>query len=907
MADSLIIKIDGDASGYQKELNKMKAGVEEVNKIAKGVVLGVSAVGGAVIGMGVKFNAQMEQYKAGLTTLLGDTQKATNMLSELKSFASKTPFELGDLASATNVLLSFGESSELIMDDLKMLGDISLGNKEKFQGLALVFGQVQSQGKLMGQDLLQMINNGFNPLQIISEKTGESMSSLKDKMSKGQISFEMIADAMKTATSEGGKFYNAMETQSKTFEGQVSTLKDNVNALFGAMTTDISEALSEDVLPWLIEQVDKLNQAWESGELQKHIKGAAVALAAFGAAVLGLNLIMFVNDIYSIVKGVQGFTAATKAGTTAQKLFNAELLKNPYTLAAMALAALVAGMVTYAATHKSASQEIIDSIKDIKKSHEDAIKAAEASIATSSAEAEVAKTLQESLFDLDAQLKSGTLTQEEAELAQEKFKVAGDELNKLIPGITDKLYDETGAIDVQYDSVKDLTDSYYDLAVAKATAAAYEEKIKATASSLIDAKQKQKEAKRNFEENTGMSYDEWAAWITAQENGTPLPESQRPTGHATGASIQTVKETVALVNELTEKQNSYKEDYLELMATIPKETEESGKKVDRVVTGTTGSAVKSAEDASKKLEELRENELDDIKFMHDTGEMSDREYYKTLAVYRDKYFEVGSKEWKDFTKEIYKYQQDLTEDSIELIESMQEEAQEAVENLKKTRQEISNTLKETKRDTYYTVTFPFGEIQQSMSKLADVGADNKNLEKYNQMLDDLFAREENLPDFVLTKLAGMNLTEGMDYVSALLRASDKEFDEYISNLNEQDKYTGLIADKLTKSETERLRENIENVFGMLPEDFFDIGSESSEQFTEGFIEMIKSKMAEAKQVIESSLANIALNIQVQADSRAGVVNNYSSTYTIQPSGTSTTEQLAAIRDAETFERMRGTK
>ena len=907
MADSLIIKIDGDASGYQKELNKMKAGVEEVNKIAKGVVLGVSAVGGAVIGMGVKFNAQMEQYKAGLTTLLGDTQKATNMLSELKSFASKTPFELGDLASATTTLLSFGESSELIMDDLKMLGDISLGNKEKFSGLALVFGQVQSQGKLMGQDLLQMINNGFNPLQIISEKTGESMSSLKDKMSKGQISFEMIADAMKAATSEGGKFYNAMETQSKTFTGQVSTLKDNINALFGAMTEDVSEALSEDVLPWLIDQVEELNKAWEDGRLQEHIKGAAVALTAFGTAVIALNLVMFANDIYSVVKGVQGFTAATKAGTTAQKLFNAELLKNPYTLAAMALAALVAGVITYAATHKSASQEIVDSLKGIKQSYEEEIKAIDENMSASLAEAEVAMTLKDSLYEMDAQLKSGTLTQEEATETQEQFNVAANKLNEIIPGITASLYDETGAINIQEGSVNALTESYYKLARAKALANAYEAKMTATATSLIDAEEAQKQAQANYDnaktrfyENTGTNYDDFV-------NGTA-------TGFVNAGNIQMVKETEAALNSATDvvsglnaKLEEYTNSYTMTMSTISEETEEGGKKVERVVSTTAGNAVKKADDASKKLEELRENELDDIKFMHDMGEMSDREYYKALAVYRDKYFERGSAEWKDFTKEIYSYQKGLYEDSVDLIESMQEEAQEAIDNLKKTKQEIANTLKETTKDTYYTITFPFQGVQHSLAKLADVGADNKNLEKYNQMLDELFAREENLPDFILTKLAGMNLTEGMDYVSALLRASDKEFEEYISNLSEQDKYTGLIADKLTKGETERLKENIEKVFGTLPEDFFEIGIESSEQFTEGFIEMIKSKMAEAKQVIESSLANISLNIQVQADSRGGIVNNYSSTYNIQPSNTSTTEQLAAIRGAETLERMRGTK
>ena len=240
LADSVIIRIDGDDKGYKQALENTKKGLEDINKVAKRVALGVAAAATAIVGTGVKYNAEMEQYKAGFETMLGSAEKADSVISNLKSFAEKTPFELTDLANASTTLLSFGEDVESLMPDLQMLGDIALGNKEKFKSLALVFGQVQSQGKLMGQDLLQMINAGFNPLKIISEQTGESMSSLKEKMADGKISFEMVAEAMRTATAEGGMFYNAMEKQSHTLMGQWSTLKDNVVSLAGEMSSGIS-------------------------------------------------------------------------------------------------------------------------------------------------------------------------------------------------------------------------------------------------------------------------------------------------------------------------------------------------------------------------------------------------------------------------------------------------------------------------------------------------------------------------------------------------------------------------------------------------------------------------------------------------------------------------------------------
>ena len=104
VADSLIIRIDGDASGYEKALKQVKDGVEDVNKLAKKVALGVGAVGTAVVGTGIKYNAEMEQYRAGFETMLGSAKEADKTINSLKSFAEKTPFELTDLANASTTL-----------------------------------------------------------------------------------------------------------------------------------------------------------------------------------------------------------------------------------------------------------------------------------------------------------------------------------------------------------------------------------------------------------------------------------------------------------------------------------------------------------------------------------------------------------------------------------------------------------------------------------------------------------------------------------------------------------------------------------------------------------------------------------------------------------------------------------
>lgn len=97
------------------------------------------------------------------------------------------------------------------MPNIKALGDIAMGDRNKLNSLTLAFSQMTASGRLMGQDLLQMINAGFNPLSEISRKTGKSIGVLKEEMEKGKISAEMVTQAFYSATQAGGQFHGMTE------------------------------------------------------------------------------------------------------------------------------------------------------------------------------------------------------------------------------------------------------------------------------------------------------------------------------------------------------------------------------------------------------------------------------------------------------------------------------------------------------------------------------------------------------------------------------------------------------------------------------------------------------------------------------------------------------------------------
>ena len=321
-ANELADNVDdvGDEMDDASKKTSVFGDVLKANLLSDAIIGGVKALGSAIAGIGkafigamkdgVEYNAQMENYTASFTTMLGDEAKAQKLVNDLKKEAAATPFGMQDLAQSAQTLMSFGMSAEEAQKRMKQLGDISQGDAEKFKSLTLAFAQMSSTGKLTGQDLMQMINAGFNPLEEISRKTGKSIGELKDEMSKGAISADMVAEAFASATSEGGRFYGSMEAQSKTFSGQMATLEDGVASLKGQLAEGLTTMLSGTVLPMVNGWVDELSGAFQKDGVQGLIDAFGGILEE--AVQFISEQLPIVVDIASqiIISLVQGLTSA---------------------------------------------------------------------------------------------------------------------------------------------------------------------------------------------------------------------------------------------------------------------------------------------------------------------------------------------------------------------------------------------------------------------------------------------------------------------------------------------------------------------------------------------------------------------------------------------------------------------
>lgn len=310
-------------------------------KQMSGIILG---------GMGLKelasrvisVRAEFESMETSLKVLLGgNEERLNNIMGQIKEYALASPLNTKDMVGAVQMMTSFGIEAEKSIDYLKAIGDISMGDSGKFNSLALAFSQMSSAGKLMGQDLMQMVNAGFNPLEEISRKTGKSIGELKNEMAKGAITSKMVQDAFISATSAGGKFFGMSSEGAKTLNGQISMLQESFDNMFNEIGSK-----GEGVIMNAVKAGTYLVENYET--IGKVLEKVVIVYGAYRTALV-LNMALEKAQAIQRLAAMQGTTVlslavdALKAKTAA---LNATMLANPYVAVLTAIMALVGVMWT---------------------------------------------------------------------------------------------------------------------------------------------------------------------------------------------------------------------------------------------------------------------------------------------------------------------------------------------------------------------------------------------------------------------------------------------------------------------------------------------------------------------------------------------------------------------------------
>lgn len=312
--------IDAIGSKLNDIGNKMASVGDKIQNFGNRLIDNVSKPIAGIAIDGIKYNSTMEDLTTSFEVMLGSAEKAGNMVDRLKKMGAATPFETTQLAEYTKTMLAFGYTEKEVIPIMSRLGDVSLGNNEKMSSLTRTMGQINALGKLQGGDLNQLIGQGWNPLNEITKKTGETMEEVRKRMSAGKVSYKEVEDALISVTSKGGTFYQGMEKGSQTFSGIMSTLKDNFDSLIGEITKPLFDFIKSSVIPVLSDLIGKIGGLDSStktiiGVVAVVLAGIGPLIAIFGSLVIvGGAVISAFGTIATVISAVSLPIIAVIAG-----------------------------------------------------------------------------------------------------------------------------------------------------------------------------------------------------------------------------------------------------------------------------------------------------------------------------------------------------------------------------------------------------------------------------------------------------------------------------------------------------------------------------------------------------------------------------------------------------------------
>jgi tape measure domain-containing protein len=275
-AGEVKVKIGADTSEFKSKLSEVNGKLGALGKglggamgaVAEGigaVVVGLGVMGGAVAKVGIEYNAMKEQALIAWETILGSAKEAEATVKRLEQMGALTPFEYEDLDKAAKLLQMAGFEGEKLFSTLTSVGDaVSAigGGADELKGVSMALFQMASKGKVSAEEMNQLAERGIPAWKIVAEQTGKSVKELMKMSEQGKLFADDVLP--KLVEGMGDKFGGAMERQSQTFNGLISTLRDNLKMFAGELTGGLFERI-KGILPPIIKAVENMHNAFKKG------------------------------------------------------------------------------------------------------------------------------------------------------------------------------------------------------------------------------------------------------------------------------------------------------------------------------------------------------------------------------------------------------------------------------------------------------------------------------------------------------------------------------------------------------------------------------------------------------------------------------------------------------------------
>lgn len=834
-----------------------------------------------MIDLGESTNLSSEE----VATSLAKFANITNMSADKYSNLGSTIVALGnnfatteaDIVSMATKLASTGElvglSEPQIMALATTMSSVGIEAEAGGSAMSKLLKKIQMAVEIGGKDLTQFANvAGMTAQEFKSsfeqdavralsafigglndtKRNGKSAIAILDDMgltevrlSNTVLSLANANDLMTNAVNLANNAWQENTALSKEAEQRYATTASKINML-GNKIKEIGIKIAEELLPMVNEVVEVIGK-WvdKFSKLDDRTQRIIVLISGI-VATIGPLLIMIGSiskGISTIITVTKSWEIATKAQTIAQGALNLVTSLTPYGVVALGIAGVVAGLGIWmikTSGQTEEQQKLNQVIDEANRKYEENTKLANEQISTSQSNAATAKILTNQLYELaEAEDKDG--------LKKEKMKNLVEQLNDMIPNLNLAINSETGELTKQKDEVVELTDNYYNLAIAKAYAA----KISAEATKIADAE----EARRLAQEQLTTEKK-----VVLQKM---IAAGYKQTGEAYRQAGGYLEETIAQANTdiaiATSNMKAYQDKAAELTASLKendKEVATSSINTTNIIASNVGNQMvvqketaKTAKEISQELLATYEKEVSDKKFYNQMSIAEELEYWEQ----KRNVAELGAEELEEVNKKAYtarnelsksmmqtfeqyasEYYKDNTEAEIEYWKTIRRVSKLGTEDVmtidkklyslrkamseeeQKEREEATKRYNEqltSRADALRNFNGIFNELNEQedisgkelLKRLKD---QVKEFEKWQKDIEKLSKRGLDIDILDELKETGPN---SLNKVEALLSLSDKQIDEYSS----QYKKLGKLANEQAISELGPLETSLSNIKGTL--------------------------------------------------------------------------------------------
>ena len=958
MADSVVIKLDGDDSGFKKtveglgdtakesldglndSLKETSDGLEKTGKSAKENSKGFTVLKGVISGL----------IANGLTALAGACKNAISSIANLASETREYREDINKLETAfTQAGFTTEQATKIYKDFYAVLGEEDR-SVEAVNHLAKL---VDTEKDL---DTWTTICTGVwatfgdsLPIEGLTEaanetaKVGQVVGPLADALNWAGVNEDKFNESLKKCTSEQERQALITETLNDLYADTAAAYRVNNESI---MEANRAQSDYTDTIAALGEKIEPVTTSVRQGftdilnailELSENIDFEAVAESINGMfqdfiddtlpkIIDGFTWIkdnheVITNGIIAIGAAFLAWKAtsvitsmidALKNATIAMRALNLAMASNPIGLVTMAVAALTSALVIFSTETDEATkeaQELSKEIQNLGAEYDRQKKSIDKTLQSEIAQIEKVGELRDRLFELEDQVKSGTLTEEESNLAKVEMQRIVGELNQAIPGLQLAIDSETGTLNQQKNAVVNLINAYLKLAEAKAKAAALNAKLDAAETQLRTAKDKM---------NSVQGVDAWSTVNPVSGDIILVPETKAEDTHdykeAKKAAEAAEKDIADISNELNKLQveiNQSLEEENKAIAELGASGTNETKKQVGARTGAVSSGAKkqtkAVEDEAKKQFEASKKWIDEQKYYNNLTLEQELDAWQNLQ----SQYEAGSEERIEADREVYRVKQELDKQSFEhskkwiedrkyynelsLAEELQawqrvqsrylegtEERIEADREVYRIKKELTEEIERLESNYAKAVEDRAKQIVNSYG-LFDAIGEKKDITG-KELLGNLEDQVEEIETWTenLAELAARGIDEGLmaelqamgpkasQEIEALLSLSDEDLEEYSSLF--QKKYS--LAKEQASIELEGLREEtdgqiatllegVEEQFGRSPE----IGKQMTDGLAQGILGGASDVINAAVRVVQQAIAAAQAAAGIQSPSK----------------------------------------